>query len=194
MSRRNLHLVFPEPRDEGLRGPWETGPLSIAVMRVCPSWYPGSQMGARLCHLVGTAGTALVRVLGVRPHGWSRRPRRRPGQRISSVPLLWCGLLPEDRSSRAQGPEKCCGPAAGTSLENQRIRGRVLWSRTGWPARALTPTTAPPREHGPEPPRPHLSAQRLWGCGQPEPLTNRVGRASPFTARRQPPFQAPSPR
>ena len=69
VSGRNLHHVFPEPRDEGLRGPWETGPLSIAVLRVCPSWYPGSRMGARQCHLVGTVGTAQVRVLGVRPQG-----------------------------------------------------------------------------------------------------------------------------
>lgn len=46
VSGRNLHRMFPEPRDEGLQGSWGTGPLSIAVLRVCPSWYLGSQTGA----------------------------------------------------------------------------------------------------------------------------------------------------
>lgn len=115
---------------------------------------------------------------------------RRPGQRTSSVPPPWQGLHPKDRSSRAHGPEKCRGPASGTSLKNQRTRGPSSVKPCGLPTRALTPTTAPRREHGPEPRQPHLGSAAVGPqvAGASDQL---CGEGAQLHCKTPAPFQAP---
>lgn len=138
---------------------------------------------------MGTAGTARCVCCGA---GHKGEPTDPPSPRTEDIqrPPPWQGLHPKDRSSRAHGPEKCHGPAAGTSLENQRTRGPSSVEPCGWPTRALIPTTAPRREHGPEPRRPHLSSaavgpQAAGASDQP------CGEGAHLHCKTPAPFQAP---
>ena len=76
------------------------------------------------------------------------------------------------------------------SLENQRTPGPTSAEPRRVAPRALTPTTAPRREHGLEPRRPHLdpaaAGLRVAGAS-----ASHMGRVSTFTAR-EPPLQAPT--